>query len=168
MLLEEHARVFAALADALLPEAEPGAGLGDDVAVDGIVDQLALARDPFVVEDVELGVTEGCRDLVLHHLHLGTVADRALAFLERGDAADVEPDRGVELERPPAGRGLGGVVNDHIVDEIGVVALDLDVEAVRGASRRLAITLEDLRGDRAQQLHLGQLETDRSVPDFLR
>src|SRR5204863_2230158 len=74
VLLQEHARVFPALADALLPEAEPGAGLGDDVAVDGVVDQLALARDPFVVEDVELRLAERRGDLVLDHLHLGAVA----------------------------------------------------------------------------------------------
>src|SRR5439155_13048102 len=143
VLLEEHARVFAALADALLPEAEPGAGLGDDVAVDGIVDQLALARDPFVVEDVELRLAERRGDLVLDYLHLGAVADRLLAFLERRDAADVEPHRRVELERAPPGGGLRRVVHHDAVREIGMVALDLEVEAMRAAGPGFHVLLRD-------------------------
>ena len=44
------------------------------------------------------------------------------ALLERLDAADVEPDRGVELERPPAGSDLGVAEHDadllpELVDE---------------------------------------------------
>src|SRR6267378_3741207 len=58
VLLQEQPRVLAALADPFLAEREPGARLLDDALVDGEVDQLALARDPLVVEDVELGLAE--------------------------------------------------------------------------------------------------------------
>src|SRR5439155_3038148 len=143
-----------ALADALLAEAEPGAGLLHDVLLDRVIEQLALARDALVVEDVELGLAERRSHLVLHHLDARAVADRALAFLERRDAPDVEPHRRVELECAPAGRGFGRVVNHDPVDEIGVVALDLDVEAMGRSRRRLAIALENPRRDHAAFLAL--------------
>src|SRR5206468_9709139 len=103
VLLQEHPGVLTALADPLLAEREPGARLLHHALVDRVVQQLAFARDPLVVEDVELGLAKWRGDLVLHHLHLGAVADRALALLERGDAPDVHAHRGVELERAPAG-----------------------------------------------------------------
>jgi len=40
------------------------------------------------------------------------VADDLLAVLDRPDLADVEPDRGVELERVAAGGGLRVAVDD--------------------------------------------------------
>src|SRR5439155_2220175 len=51
------------------------------------------------------------------------------AVLERFDSPDVEAHGRVELERPPAGRGFGRVVDDVVVYEIGVATLDLEVEA---------------------------------------
>ncbi len=48
----------------------------------------------------------GRRDLVLDDLDAHAVADRLDAFLERLDPADVEPNRGVELQRAPAGSDL--------------------------------------------------------------
>ena len=69
---------------------------------DAEVEQLALERDALVVEDVELGLAERRRDLVLHHLDPRAVADHLLALLDGGDAADVEAHRGVELERVAA------------------------------------------------------------------
>ena len=77
---------------------------------------------PVAVHDVELGLLERRRHLVLDHLDPDPVADRLGAVLERLDAADVEPDRGVELERPAARRGLGRAEHDadllaELVDE---------------------------------------------------
>src|SRR5207244_6083175 len=69
-------------------------------------------------------------ELVLHDLDLGAVAHRLGALLERFDATDVHANRGVELERAPAGGGLGRVVHDDSIGEIGVVALDLQIEAM--------------------------------------
>jgi hypothetical protein len=67
---------------------------------------IALAGDALAVEDLELGLLERRRDLVLDHLDPGLVADDLLAFLDRADAADVQAHRGVELERVAAGGGL--------------------------------------------------------------
>src|SRR5262249_49950821 len=72
---QEAARVPPALADAVAAEGVPGAGLLEDAVLRGEVDQLALLRDAGAVEDVELGLAERRRDLVLHHLHLGAAAD---------------------------------------------------------------------------------------------
>jgi hypothetical protein len=101
VLLEEGAGVLAALADALAGVAVPCAGLLDDVVGHGEVEHVALAADALAVEDVELGLAEGRGDLVLDDLDLGAVADDDVALLDGGDAADVDADRGVELERRP-------------------------------------------------------------------
>src|SRR5438552_3292146 len=54
IILQELARIFAALAKAFTLEGEPGPTLLDDVFVDGEIEQVAFARDPFAVQDVEL------------------------------------------------------------------------------------------------------------------
>ena len=46
------------------------------------------------------------RQLVLHHLDAGLVADHFVALLDRADAADVETDRGIEFQRVAAGGGF--------------------------------------------------------------
>ena len=90
--------------------------------LDAEVDEAALARDADAVEDVELGLLERRRHLVLDDLDARAVADRLGAVLERLDAADVEADRGVELERLAARGGLGAAEEDadllaQLVDE---------------------------------------------------
>ena len=79
-------------------------------------------RDPFAVHHVELGLAERRRHLVLHHLDPRPAADHGVAVLDARDAADVHPDRGIELQRPPAGRGFGIAEHDadflaQLVDE---------------------------------------------------
>ena len=88
----------------------------------GEVHQQRGVADALVEHDVELGLPERRRDLVLDHLHPHVVADDRLALLDRADAADVEPERGVELERLAAGGGLGVAEHDadllaQLVDE---------------------------------------------------
>ena len=72
------------------------------------LEHRALPGDAVAVDDVELGLLERRRDLVLHHLHAHAVADRLDAFLQRLDAADVEPHRRVEAERAAARRSSPG------------------------------------------------------------
>src|SRR5437867_1086989 len=62
--------------------------------------------DSFVEHDIELGLPERRRHLVLDHLDPDVVADDRLAFLDRTDPADIEPERSIELERLAAGGGL--------------------------------------------------------------
>src|SRR5262249_29653847 len=106
VLLEERRCVLAALTETLVAEAEVRARLRDDLPLERRVEHGTLPRDPLAVDDVELGLLERRGDLVLRHLHAHAVAVRLDAVLERLDAADVEPDRRVELERPAAGCGL--------------------------------------------------------------
>src|SRR4029077_20960282 len=112
MLLQERGRIQAALPEALLAEAEVRARLRHDLALDADVEHRALPREAGAVHDVELGLLERRRDLVLHHLDADAVAARLDAFLQRLDAANVEPDRRVELERTPAGRRLRAAEHD--------------------------------------------------------
>src|SRR5690606_9234402 len=88
VLDQKLAHVLLALADAIPVVAVPGAGLLDDVLAHAEIDDLALARDALAVEDLELAHTERRRDLVLHHLHAGLVAEHLVALLDRADAAD--------------------------------------------------------------------------------
>src|SRR5471032_2316989 len=140
MQLEIVARVLAALADALAAVAEPGAALLDDVVLHRQIEQVAFARDALAVEDVELHLAEGRRDLVLHHLDAGGVADDRLTVLERTDAADVESLGGVELERVAAGGGLRVAEHDA----------DLHADLVDEDDR--ALRLGDGGGELAQRL----------------
>ena len=106
VLGEERLHVLPALAELLTLVGEPGARLLDDAEIHGDVEQRALTADALAVHDVELGLLERRRGLVLHDLHPHAVADRLGAVLDRLDAPDVEPDRRVELQRPAARRGL--------------------------------------------------------------
>src|SRR6267143_723163 len=106
VLLQRIGRFLAAGTESLPAEREPGATLLDQAALAGEVEKLVRARDAHPVEDVELGLAERRRQLVLHHLDPRTRSDHLIAFLERTDAADVQAHRGVELERVPAGSGL--------------------------------------------------------------
>jgi hypothetical protein len=63
--------IVLALADALALVAVPGAGLVDEVVGHAELDDLALARDALAVQDLELGLTERRRDLVLDDLDAG-------------------------------------------------------------------------------------------------
>src|SRR5262249_42191974 len=93
MLAQERGRVLPSLSEPLVAEAEVGAGLGDDLPLQRSIEDGALPGDPRAVDDVELGLLERRRDLVLDHLDADAVADRLHALLQRLDPADVEPDR---------------------------------------------------------------------------
>src|SRR4029077_16129736 len=82
VLAQEVPRVLSPLADALAVVGVPRARLLDDALLGAEVDELALLRDADAVEDVELGLAERRRDLVLHHLHLGAAADDVFAVLD--------------------------------------------------------------------------------------
>src|SRR5205823_4030275 len=99
-------RVLAALAEPLVLEAEVGARLLDDLPLERGVEHRPLPGDPGAVDDVELGLLERGRDLVLDDLHAHAVADRLDALLQRLDPADVEANGRVELERASARRRL--------------------------------------------------------------
>src|SRR5580658_2768965 len=132
VLLQVQARVVLALADALTVVAVPGAGLVDDALGCADLDDLALARDAGAVHDLEFGLAEWRRHLVLDHLDAGLVTDHFLAILDGADAADVQAHRGVELQCVAAGGGLRIAEHDadlhaDLIDEDhdGVRALDV-------------------------------------------
>lgn len=85
--------VLTPLTELLTVVGEPGPGLLDDGHVDGHVEQRALTADALAVHDVEFGLTERWRHLVLHDLDAGAVSDDLRTILDGFDAADVETDR---------------------------------------------------------------------------
>src|SRR5688572_10693233 len=111
--------------------------------------------DAFVEHDVELGLLEGRRNLVLHDLHARAVAGVLLPFLDRADAADVEADRRIELERATTRRGLGTA--EHDADLLADL-VDEDDRGARTVHRA---------GDLAQRLaHQPRLQTDVRIAHF--
>src|SRR5512133_3098454 len=106
VVAEEVAGVLAALAELVAVVGEPGPRLLDEADVHADVEQAPLLGDPLAVDDVELGGAERRGQLVLDHLGPGPVADHLRTVLQRLDAPHIQPDRGVELERPPPGGGL--------------------------------------------------------------
>src|SRR4029453_10553060 len=84
VVLEELLGVLAALAEALAAVREPRAALLDDPLVDGEIEQVAFLRDPLAVHDVELGLAERRRQLVLDDLDAGPSADCPVSVLGAG------------------------------------------------------------------------------------
>jgi hypothetical protein len=121
-------------------------------------------------------------------LAAGAVADRLRAVLQGLDAADVDAHRGVELQRPATGRGLGGAEHHadllaELVDEDGG-GLGL-VERAGDLPQRLAhqaglqtdvavahLTLDlrarDERGDRVDDDEVEGAGADQHVHDLQR
>src|SRR5262245_60301670 len=107
MVAQELLDVLASLPQTLAAVSEPRTALFNHLVLDGEVEQIAFARDAYAVHHVELCLAEGRRQLVLHHLDARAAADDGLAFLDAGDATDVDAHRGIELQRASAGRRLG-------------------------------------------------------------
>ncbi len=87
VLREEARRILTALAEALVAEAEVRAGLLDDLLLERDVEHRPLPGNPGAVDDVELGLLERRRDLVLDDLDADAIAERLGAVLERLDPA---------------------------------------------------------------------------------
>src|SRR3954468_7440117 len=188
MLTQERGRVLPALAESLVLEAEVRAGLLDDLPLDCGVENRALPGDPGAVDDVELGLLERRRDLVLHYLHAHAVAVGLDAVLERLDPPDVEPDRGVELQRATAGGRLR--VAEHHADLLAqLVGEQADrvgsVERARELAQSLAhqprlqadmgvahlaldLGLRRQRGDRVDRDHVERAGSDQQLGDLER
>src|SRR5208282_534164 len=58
MFLKEETRIFAALPEALTLVGNPSAGFLEDILGHAEIDQVALFRDAFTVDDVELSFAE--------------------------------------------------------------------------------------------------------------
>src|ERR1700722_12846754 len=106
VVLEIGANIFATLADALARVAVPCARLLDDVVGYRQIENIAFARDTLAIENIELSLAEGRGDLVLDDLDLGARANDRIAFLDGRNAADIDADRGIELERAATGGGF--------------------------------------------------------------
>ena len=122
VVLEQRLDGVAALRQAGVAVAEPGAALLDHFQFDAQVDDLADVRDAFAEDDVELGLLERRGHLVLDDLGAGAVAGGFVAVLDLGDAAHVDAHRGVELQGVAARGGLGVAEEDadllaELVDE---------------------------------------------------
>ena len=82
--------------------------------LDAHVDKLSFLGDTFVIKNVELTFLKRRRHLVLNDLDTGLVSQNLVTFLYGTDPTDVEPHRGIELERIAARCGFG--VTEHHAD----------------------------------------------------
>src|SRR5262249_27536509 len=146
VLGDEGLGVLPALAELFALVGVPGAGLLDDTQVHGHVQQRPFPADAMAVHDVELGLAEWGRTLVLYDLHARAVPNNFCPTLDGFDPADVKAHRRIELEGPAAGGGFGAVVHHHAVSQIVMSSLDLDVKAVHAAGLGLGYDLDDRQG----------------------
>lgn len=112
IVFEELTGIFAALADAIAFVAVPGAALFNHIVRDAEINEVALTRDAFAVDDVEFGFAEWRGYLILYDLHLGTVAHHHVTFFNGGNAADICTNRGVEFQCASARSGFGTAEHD--------------------------------------------------------
>ena len=99
ILPEEPLGVLSALTQLVVVEGVPGAALLGDVIVNRNVEQASFPRNALAEHDVELGEAERWSHLVLGHFDPHPVADILDAVLDCFYTSNVEPERGVELER---------------------------------------------------------------------
>src|ERR1700675_5162706 len=90
VFLQEHARILAALSQALALVGNPRAGFLEQVPGDAEIEQIAFAGNAFAVENVEFRLAERRRHLGLHHFGSRARANHAVAFLDGLNAANVE------------------------------------------------------------------------------
>ena len=91
------------MSDRLPPEPIVGAAPLEDVRLDRTIDQIANCVDPLAVPDVELGLSKWRRQLVLHDLDPGAIAEHGLTLLHRPYAADIEAHGRIVFQRMTAG-----------------------------------------------------------------
>src|SRR4051794_10425997 len=188
VVTQEGADVLLTLAELVALVRVPGAGLADEALLDPGVDEAALAAEAGAPQEVELGLLERRGHLVLDDLDAHPAADRLGALLEGLDAADVEPDRRVELQRPATGGDLGGAVDDadllaQLVDEdrggAGVVQRtgDLAQRLAHQAGLQTDVAVTHLalnlgarheRGDRVDDDDVERARADQHVGDLQR
>src|ERR1700688_4884825 len=140
VLLQEDTGIFSALAHTLAAKADPRPALFEQAFFDAEVDQVAFAGDAFAVENVEFGFAERRGHFVLHYFAAGARADDAVALLDGLDAANVQANGSIKLQRAAAGGGFR--VAKHYADFLA----DLVDEDEAGAR------LGDDGGELAQRL----------------
>src|SRR5690606_29081094 len=111
---EVFADVVAPLANTRVAVAEPRTGFVDHTGLHTQVDDFPFARDAGAVEDIDLSLFEGRRNLVFDHLDTRFVSDDFIAFHDCTNTADIEADGGVKLERISAGGGFRAA--KHVAD----------------------------------------------------
>ena len=111
-------RVLASLAEALIAEAEPGAGLLDDLVLAGEVHDVARPRDPAVEEELAHGV------------------DVLGPGQRQFDDGQARPVRAAQAEAMDGVEDLGGLVVDVGADRVTPGGVDGEAGQHGGQRRR--------------------------------
>ena len=107
-------------------------------------------RDSLTKHDVEFGLTEWRRHLVLHHLHTHLITLDVVAVFQLTDTTDIQTDRGIELQGVTTGCCLG--VTKHHTDLIAQL-VDKDTGCISLVDRTGQLT-QRLRHQTSLQAHL--------------
>src|SRR5690606_33745386 len=100
------------LADLIAIVGVPSASLVDKAFLHTQVDNLAQPVDALPIQDLELCLLKGRRNLVLHHFDSGFVTDHLVAFLHRADTANIQTYRGIELQGVTTSSGFWAAEHD--------------------------------------------------------
>ena len=74
------------------------------VGIDADIQQTILTGNAFAEIHVKLRLAERRRHLILYHFNAHAITDRLIAHFDRLNAADVQPQRRIKLQRQTAGR----------------------------------------------------------------
>src|ERR1035437_4010419 len=102
VFLQEGTRILASLPDALSFVAEPRSRLLQDILRHRQIEQVAFARNPFAIKNVELGFAKRRCDFVLHDLDPRARARDHVSFFNSRNAPDVNAHRRIALQRASA------------------------------------------------------------------
>src|SRR3984893_2307725 len=97
VFFEECARIFAALPHALATEADPRAALFQHTAIHADINKIALARNTFAIDNVELRFAEWRGHFILHDLGARARAHHFIAVLDRLDAPYIHAHGRIKL-----------------------------------------------------------------------
>jgi len=108
-------RLFATLSERVFAMAEVSASLFDDAEADSRIQDVSFLGDALGVKDIELRLAERGSDLVFHdfdacfisHDLLGIAGFPNRFLQDLVDAADIEAQGAVELQRISSGRRFG-------------------------------------------------------------
>src|SRR5690554_1233081 len=122
VLFQELAGVGFTLADFVAVVGVPGAGFVDEAFFNAHVQHFGHVVDALAVHDLELGLFERRRYLVLDDFYAGFVTDHFVTVFDSADAADVQAYGGVEFQSVTTGGGFRAAEHDadfhtDLVDE---------------------------------------------------
>src|SRR5882672_10748942 len=107
IFLQRCLGIFAALAQTFAFVGKPCSTLFHHPVYNCKIEHIAFARNSLAVHDVKFTLSEWRSDFILNHLNLSAITGNLVTFFNRADAANIKPQRRIELQRTASGSRFG-------------------------------------------------------------